>query len=116
MARRQRDSKREAFWRRAVRRREKSGLTVVEFCRREDLSPTTYHFWRREIHRRDAESTSPNSDRKAMATLVPVHVVDDQRAAAPIEIVAGNGYAIRVSEAATSEHLRRVLQIVSELD
>ena len=115
MARRQRDAKREAFWRRVLRRREKSGLTVVEFCRREDLSPTTYHFWRREIQRRDAEPPSPHSDSSPMTTLVPVHVVDDRSSAAPIEIVAGNGYVIRVSEAATSEHVRLVLQAVSEL-
>ena len=114
MARRQRDGKRERFWRRALRRREKSGLTIVEFCEREDLSPTTYHFWRREIQRRDAEAPPPHTDHNPRATLVPVHVVDDEKAA-PIEIVAGNGLVVRVSEQATTEHVRRVLQAVSEL-
>jgi hypothetical protein len=51
----ERDPKREQFWRAALRRRQQSGLTVREFCRREQLSETAYHFWRREIARRDRE-------------------------------------------------------------
>lgn len=116
MAKRERGARREAFWRQVLRRREKSGLTVVEFCRREDLSATTYHFWRREIQRRDAESRPRHSGPSRRPTLVPVQLVDDRSSAAPIEIIAGNGYVIRVSEAATTEHVRRVLQAVSELD
>ena len=51
----ERDLKRERFWRAALRRRQRSGLTVREFCRGEQLSETAYHFWRREIARRDRE-------------------------------------------------------------
>jgi hypothetical protein len=47
--------------------------------------------------------------------LVPVQLVDDGSSTAAVEIIAGNGYVIRVSEQATTEHLRRVLQAVGEL-
>ena len=115
MARRGRDGALEAFWRGTLRRREESGLTIVEFCRREGLSSATYHFWRRELQRRDAESVRSRVQTSPTATLVPVQLVDDRGGCAPIEIVAGNGFVVRVSEGATTEHLRRVLQIMSEL-
>ncbi len=35
---------------------------------------------------------------------------------AAVEVVAKNGYLMRVGEQATAEHVRRVLQAVSELD
>lgn len=108
-----RDAKREAFWRRALRRRAKSGVTIAEFCDSEGLKTTAYHYWQREIRRRDDESqdlapvTGPE--------FVPVRLVDDRPGGAAVEIVARNGVVIRVSEQASSEHLRRVLQAVDEL-
>ena len=57
---RERDRIREEFWRATLQRRHSSGLTVRAFCRRERLHESSYHFWRRELKRRDAESpTSP---------------------------------------------------------
>jgi len=54
---------REEFWRAVVRRRESAGMTVREFCRRERLHESTYHFWRRELKRRDAESAAAERSR-----------------------------------------------------
>ncbi len=51
----QRDPAKERFWREAVARRERSGATVRQFCCEEGLRETTYHFWRRELLRRDGE-------------------------------------------------------------
>ena len=59
----ERDRVRERFWRAAVRRRESAGMTVREFCRRERLHESTYHFWRRELKRRDAESAASDRGR-----------------------------------------------------
>lgn len=132
------ERKGEAFWRRALKRRAKSGMTIAEFCASEGLKTTTYHYWQREIKRRDDESPPkhmPVSEKMKNqisagalrddesqsqhmpvgdGQLVPVQVVDDQ-AMAVVEIVASNGFVIRVSEQASTEHLKRVLQAVDEL-
>lgn len=36
-----------ARWAQVIRRHESSGLSVAEFCRREDLSPPSFYAWRR---------------------------------------------------------------------
>jgi hypothetical protein len=88
-------------------------LKVAEFCAREGLTTAAYYYWRRKIKRRDGESHQ--TDGVNATAFVPVQVVDDRSSVAPVEIVAGNGFVIRVSEQATLEQLRRVLQAVGEL-
>ena len=91
-------------------------MTISEFCSSEDLTESAYHYWRRKIQLRDAESPTPKSDSAEGTMVVPVQLLDDRTSAAPVEIVAQNGFVVRVSEAATADHVRRVLQVVSELD
>ena len=86
-------------------------MTIAEFCASEGLTTSAYHYWRQELQRRDAES----QDAAREPLFAPVQLVDDGDCAAPVEIVAGNGYVIRVSERATTEHVRRVLQAIDEL-
>ena len=70
-------------------------------------------FWRRALKRRDAAF---QTERLAEAPgLVPLEVVEDHYCTAPVEIVVNQNLVIRVSEQATTDHLRRVLQAVSEL-
>lgn len=51
-----RSAEKEAFWRGAVERLLASGLTVRAFCQRERLVETSFHYWRRELKRRDGEA------------------------------------------------------------
>ena len=111
----QRGGEKSAYWRTAIRRREASGQSVRAFCLSEGVKESAYYHWRRELARRDAESQTQNSAAGSEATFVPVKLVDDRNCAAPVEIVVGNGYVIRVSEAATTDHVRRVLRAVGEL-
>ena len=107
-----RDTQREKYWRRVFERQARSGMTALQFCESEDLKPSTYHFWRQEIRRRDAEAASPKQD----AGLVPLQVVGSIGDSAPVEVVVNGDLVVRVGEAASAEHLRRVLQVVVELD
>jgi len=50
-----RDPRRETHWRRVVRRQQRSGLTIREFCRKSKLPDSAFYFWRRELERRQAE-------------------------------------------------------------
>jgi transposase-like protein len=47
-----RDPNREKVWRQTVARHAKSGLPVRQFCRRDGLHESTFHFWRRTIQER----------------------------------------------------------------
>jgi len=110
------DPRREAFWRRMLRRRAKSGMTIAEFCANEDLTESAFYYWQRQIRRRDSQSRALNSDSNGEATLLPVQILDDCVGAAPVEIVASNGYLVRVGEAATTDHVRRVLQAIGTIE
>jgi len=72
-----RNPNREAFWRQTLSDRLQSGLSIRAFCQREGLREPAYHYWRRELKKRDAETT-------AAASFLPVEV---QLPATPIEIV-----------------------------
>ena len=52
------DPARERFWRRTIRRQERSGLPVRDFCRREGLKDWTSRWCRQELSRRDQQAAS----------------------------------------------------------
>ena len=99
-----------------LRRHAQRGMKVAEVGESEDLKATTYHYWQREISRRDEESSSSPGVESSVPTLTAVQVIDDRDGTTAVEVVAKNGYVIRVGEQATAEHVHRVLQAVSELD
>lgn len=39
-----------AQWRQRMERQRASGLSIVEFCRREGISKATFHVWKRKLH------------------------------------------------------------------
>jgi hypothetical protein len=90
-------------------------MTVAEFCSREGLKPTAYYYWQREVRRRDGLSQSEEADPGDQGALLPVQIVNDRGGSAAVEIVAKNGYVVRVSQQATTEHVRRVLEAVGKL-
>lgn len=55
MAHKRRDLKKEAAWRRIIGRQARSGVTVRAWCLDRQLSEATFHWWRRELARRDGE-------------------------------------------------------------
>ena len=111
-----RDSSREAFWRRMLRRRAESGMTVAELCASEDVTTSAFYYWQRRIRRPDGKSQPQTSNSTDGPTLLPVQILDDRVGRAPVEIVAANGLVIRVGETATVDHVRRVLTAVDTVD
>jgi hypothetical protein len=53
-----RDLAKEAAWRRRVARQARSGQTVRGWCRQHGVTEAAFHWWRRELARRDAERSS----------------------------------------------------------
>ena len=48
----------EATWGERVSRQQVSGLSIREFCRREELKESAFYFWKRELKRRAGEHQS----------------------------------------------------------
>jgi len=96
-----RDLGRERYWRQVLARRESSGATVRAFCRQEGISESSFHYWRREIARRDAETSCdelPIANGEPVAEQPPARFVPVSIApsAAPIEIVLPTDVVLRV--------------------
>ena len=122
MSERARGTRGEEFWCTAFRRRERSGLTVAAFCEQEGLTASAYYFWQRKMKHVDGKTVaagevavSQNPPVPREQALAAVRVIADAPSAAEVEIVAENGYVVRVGPDTTTEHLRRVLQTVREI-
>ena len=105
----QRDPRWERFWRGVIARRTVSEASVREFCEREGLALSTYHYWRRELQRRDAETTDVSSEKvdNTRPAFVPVSV--GARSTAAIEIELADGTIVRVPRGCDVRSLRMVL-------
>jgi hypothetical protein len=126
-----RDPKKERFWRQIIARQGKSGLSIRGFCLKRGVSEASFHFWRKELARRDGEPRrsrsgmprhptaktsrpsrrSPSSGSR-QATFVPVRVASSSElhASAPtIEIVLPSGHLVRVGPGVDSEALSKVV-------
>ena len=75
------------FWRGAVARQRRSGLSVRGYCRRESLSEPSFYAWRAKLARRDDR-------RPEAATFLPVTV--GVAVSMPVEFQLPSGVLIRV--------------------
>jgi hypothetical protein len=117
-----RDPAREKFWRQTIRRQQRSGLTLRDFCGREGLKDWTFRWWRQELARRDRQTSAairgeqegePNEE---VPAFLPVRVVDPEavtpRPAPPIEIVLTTGPIVRVPSGFDPSTLGQVLALL----
>ena len=108
---------REEHWRRILARQQQSGLTRVEFCRREGVKASALSWWsgelrrRGQVHPRKASVPKARPKRPRRSVFVPVRVIE---AAAPasasaMEVVTRGGHIIRLQPGFDSATLRRVV-------
>ena len=99
-----RNPDREAFWRKTFSDRLQSGLSIRAFCEREGLTEPAYHYWRRELKKRDAKTTAETS-------FLPVEF---QLSATPIEIVFSHGTIVRIGNGCDRATLETVLAALEQ--
>ena len=121
---RDRDRRREAYWRRIVREQRGSGRTVRDFCRKSNLRESAFHFWRRELERRDAEQEQRQGPRKARTpesrrtqrapTFVPVRLAEPipPVASGRIEIELSGGRRVHLVAPVNRQALTEVLAVL----
>lgn len=121
-----RDWRREAYWRRIVRGQRGSGLTIRGFCRKSKLTESAFHFWRRELERRQAEGRQAEQEqRQRRATksprpprepaFVPVRVTEQPQpqVGGRIEIELSGGRRVHVTPPVDRQALADVLAVLS---
>lgn len=88
-----RSGEKEALWRRVVAEQVKSGKSVREFCKQQDLHESQFYAWRREIALRDRESIEL---RQAVPQFLPVQVIrgEANTSDCPIEVVSPDGWRV----------------------
>ena len=110
-----RDPSKELFWRRMSERQGRSRLSVRAWCREHGVKEATFHWWRRELARRDAEGkTSSHRRATKRSSFLPVHVVEEGPRApdAHIEILLTDRRRIRVHGSVDRQALADVLAVL----
>jgi hypothetical protein len=114
----------EKLWRRIIRRHQRSELPVSAFCQKEGLKVGNFLWWRRELNRRDQETTAslpaPSADGAGeplvAPVFLPVRVVEadltPSRPAPPIEIVMHGGPIVRVPSGFDPRTLGEILAVL----
>jgi len=98
----------EKFWRTHLAAQKNSGLSRAEYCRRTNLSPSTFDWWKRELR----------AEQPTSVELVPVKLIGDLAAGhsrlassfSGLTVVTGTGHRIEVAENFHPAVLERLLQ------
>ncbi|MHC4481041.1 MAG: IS66 family insertion sequence element accessory protein TnpA [Planctomycetota bacterium] len=124
---------REQRWREVVAEWSRSGLTQTAFCRERGLSLASFHWWKRELVRRDGgrspkqQAQGGKSSRTGTRGFLPVRVVGAHECEAAgaqerprdgqtgLEVVLGNGRRVRVGCEVDGELLAKVVTVLEGL-
>lgn len=111
-----RDVELERRWRELIEDQNGSGLTVVAFCKERGVPASSFHYWKRELKRRDAERTTDvirPRKRVELSDFVPVHVMAEARDGIEIDLA---GVVVRVRRGFDEEALARVIHVLRRED
>ena len=121
---RPRDLAKEQFWRRIIRRQQQTDVPISAFCQREGLKIANFHWWRRELIRRNQQKTAScpgpltkePSQPPVAPVFLPVRVVETELApsqpAPLIEIVLHSGLIVRVPSGFDPRTLGEMLAVL----
>jgi len=101
----------EQQWRERLRRFDRSGLTVLEFCEFEKVSTSSFYAWRRRLAP-DPMPGLPASRSAERPLFVPVAV---RSAVAGVQIELPGGAIVRIPPAADEGLLRCCIRAAAEL-
>lgn len=104
------------LWRRRLLQQSRSGLTILQFCQREGVSPASFHAWKRRL---SSHSTRPGVTSPGPSPFVPVLVASEldrpsQGSADHLTIQFANGGRILLPVTADANLVCRVVDIVAQ--
>lgn len=104
-------TKRESYWRQALERQTRSGVSIAAFCEAEGVSTASFYAWRRRLRdsrsrRRDEGDQRP---RLVPLTVSPPPLQQITPVLPKVEIVLPDGILLRVPDGMAPQTLRDVL-------
>ena len=117
-------AEKQEYWRSVLRRQERSGLSVRQFCTDHQLSQASFYGWKRKIANRDRRA-GVRSERKGRkrsqpetvtkpdentAVFIPVRL--GAAAGGVLEVVHPRGHVVRVPAVFDENSLRQVLHVL----
>jgi len=120
-----RSAERERFWRRHVEAHGRSGARVRTYCAQHGLTESAFHYWKRELRRRDGEAATVDSRRGDEAgarveSRGPVFAEVDVASCEPaspsgVEVCVGDGRVVRVARDFDAPTLQRVVAALEDV-
>lgn len=111
-----RDMALERWWWGLIEEQKGSGLSVVAFCEERGVPASSFHYWKRELRRRDEERTTGgirSRKRVQLGDFVPVHVMAEARDGIEIDLA---GAVVRVRRGFDEGVLARVIHVLRRED
>ena len=100
-------------WMQIIVQRQKSGLTVKDFCEQQNIPIKQYYYWQHKIRLRFAPAQAPETEKAEAPTLVPLS------AAIPVQdslTVHCGAFSLEVTEHTSERLLRKTLQLLQKVN
>jgi len=114
----------EAYWREMLSRQQRSGQSVHQFCKDQDLSEPSFYSWKREIKKRDSQAAGA-APRDRSRSGMKKQVAQQHASASPfiplqltggttrvMELVHPRGHLLRIPAAFDEDCLHKVLTLL----
>jgi transposase-like protein len=98
-------------WEKIIHEATRSGMSISQFCRRNNVKEKQFYWWRRRLGQSSARVMRKLARERSQASFA---LVSDQPSAldAGIELVLGDGRRLRIGKGVDEETLRAVLAAV----
>jgi hypothetical protein len=109
------DPRKQQHWLQHIRRWQRSYLSVRDYCERHHLGEASFYAWKRVLQQRGLLGEGSAADgRAARALFVPVTLGSADSAERCIELVAPDGWVVRVGAGCDALTLQQVLALLRE--
>lgn len=102
------DRDKEAWWRQALERFPRSGLSIRDYCERLGVAEQSFYRWRRLLGERDQQAADTAA---AVPLFVPV-TVEPEPEGSVLEVVLPSGVRLGVRPGCAAALLARVLDVL----
>jgi len=117
-----RSGERERYWRDVIAEQQASGLSVVAYCRENDVADSLFYRWRRRLAEQDQtagllpeeHANDRGNPTQAVARFVPIEL-PPPTAVAGFEIVRPDGCRVLIPQGFDAADLREILRAMEEV-
>ena len=111
------DPRKQQQWLQHLQRWQRSRLSARDYCQRQHLSEASFYFWKRTLRQRGLLTDTPAGRRPLAAKaalFVPVAVHPAKASTGRIDLVAPDGWTVRLTAGFDVDSLRQLLAVLRE--